>query len=114
MEWPREQILQAEGLALSLQIDQNDFNVSADLPQHLAARSAGRRQRRRIRSHRNAPKLPRALGDGLERGRSLGTIREALAGVFHVASRVDATIGIFQCRSDMKFRIGRVGLVASF
>ena len=62
----------------------------------------------------DAPELARSLGDGLERSRSLRAVREAIAGVFHVASRVDAAIGIFQCRSDMKFRIGRVGVVASF
>src|ERR1019366_4506813 len=72
MKWPREKILQAQRLALAVKIDQNDFDVSADFPQHLTASAAGWGQRRSIGRHGDAPEFSRAFGDSLEGGGSLG------------------------------------------
>ena len=69
-----------------LQVRENHFRVSAEFPDDLAARSAGRRERIGVGHHGDGVKSALAFGNGLKNRDALGAKRQAVRRVLHVAA----------------------------
>ncbi len=97
-----------------MQVGEDEFYVSAEFPEDLPARSAGRREEIRIGHYGCSYEFSGAFGNGLEDGHTFGADGEAVGCVFHVAAGVDAAGLVFYRGSDFEVRVGRVGVFAGF
>lgn len=61
VERPREEHAQPERLGLSLQIDQDNFDIATEFPENLPASPAGRSQHLGIGDNHHAPEAAGAL-----------------------------------------------------
>src|SRR5277367_6008487 len=93
---PRSQIRRVERLwkkivhpqrfCFAIQIRENHWDIAAKLPDQLAARTAGRRQRIRIGDDGDSVKIALALAHGFENRDALGANRQTIGRVFDVAA----------------------------
>ena len=79
-----------------MRIRQDNFNITAELPQDLTAGSAWRGKLVRIGNDRDAAEIARPIGDSFEHRHALGADRQAVGRVFDVAAGVDLASRIFK------------------
>jgi len=75
---------------IPLEIAENYFGVSTKLPNNLAARATGRRELVGVGDDCDGVETSLAFGESLEDGHSFGAHGQAIAGVFHIATGIDA------------------------
>ena len=93
VEGAREQVQRAFAFDSAVKIGEDYGDVAAKFPDDLAARAAGRRERIRVGDDSDGVEFMRAFafGESLENGDAFGAKGEAVAGVFDVAARKDAS-----------------------
>src|SRR5215469_522607 len=112
IEWSRKDISQFYRFALSLQIDECDLNIATKLPQDLPARPARRRERIRIRCHRDPRKCLRPLRHRFEHRHALGAHRQPVGGILYIASSENVPALIFQRRPHLEMRKRRMRILS--
>ena len=95
VEGAGEQRPESQGFGLSVQVCEHQFDVAAELPEDLAAGSAGRRQYVRIGDYGHSDEVAGAFRDGLEDGDAFGANGQAVGGVFDIAAGENAAGFIF-------------------
>src|SRR5262249_4667985 len=93
----------------SLEVDDADPDVAAQLPQDLAAGAAGGRRPRRVRHHRDRVEAADALGDRLEHGHALRAQREAVSRALDVSAGDDRAVPAAQGGAHVEAGGGGVG-----
>src|SRR5208283_507723 len=116
VEGPGEDVGQAQGLKLAVQVHQDDLEVPAELPQNLAAGPAGRSESIGIGGNGDAREADSPFGDSLQHSDSFGANGETVGGVLDVATREDGWLasiggGLFERRTDLEARVGCMGLL---
>ena len=95
------------------EIGQDEFGVTAKLPENLATSAARRGERGSIGDHDNALQFCCALGDCFEDSDAFGADGKSVGGVFDVAPGVDMTVFIFESATDFEIGKRSVGAFAN-
>lgn len=96
----------------ALSVAEEDFDISAEVPQNLAARSARRRDACGIRGNGHAPELACSGGDGGKDGGALSAAGEAVARRLDVAAAKRPAVLALQRRAYQESRVGRMCILA--
>src|SRR5215471_16980966 len=85
----RKKIFELVSFGLPARVDQDDFDIIAELPKNLAAGPAGRGECVGIGGDGDAAELSDAFADRLEYCDALGTDSQSVSGVLDIAPGVD-------------------------
>jgi len=92
------------------EVGNDNFEVSAKLPEDLSARATGRRRRLCIGDDGHTAEAPVPLRKSLEHRHALCADRQAVRGVLHIAPGDDRAVGGFERSSNLETREARVGV----
>ena len=95
-----------------MEVGEHYFDIAAEFPENLAARAARRREGFSVGCHSHSAKLARTFRNRFEYGYALGADGQAVSGILHVATGVNAAGGIFEGRADFEVGIRRVRVAA--
>src|SRR5260370_757926 len=102
IKWQRQQVGQAIDAFHFLEVGEDDFEIAAELPENLPARTAWRRRVFRVRDDRDAREFPFAFGNRFDESDALGTDRQAVGRILDVAAGEDRAARRFQRGADLK------------
>src|SRR5579859_5818227 len=108
----RKKVAHPQCFDSALQICQDHGDIAAKLPDQLAACTAGRRERIRVRDDSDSVKTALAFAHGFENRDTLGADSQAIGGVFHVATAENSSRSGAQRGAYAKIRERRVGILA--
>ena len=113
VEWERQQVFQLMARFDALQVRKHDLQVAAELPEHLAARSARRRGLLGVCDDHDSTECAMTFGNRLEHRNPLGANREAVSRVFDVAAGDNLAVRRLERRSNLEVGEAGVGIRAS-
>src|SRR5579859_1110988 len=108
----RKKVAHPQCFDFALQICQDHGDVAAKFPDQLAACTAGRRERIRVRDDSDGVKTALAFAHGFENRDTLGADSQSVGGVFHVATAENSSRSGAQRGAYAKIRERRVGILA--
>ncbi|HKA00517.1 MAG TPA: hypothetical protein VKE70_28590, partial [Candidatus Solibacter sp.] len=100
----RKKVFELVSFGLPTQVDQDDFDITAELPEDLPAGAAGRGECVGIGGDDDAAELSDAFTDRLEYCDPLGTDSQSVSGVLDIAPGVDAPVGTFERCANLEVR----------
>src|SRR2546422_5567272 len=102
------------GLARAPEVGGNYFDVARELPEQLAAGTAGGRRTLAVSHDGYGHEFPLSFGDRFPQRDSLRADRQPVSRVLHVAAREDPAVRSQQRRANLEVRIGRVSVLTRF